>query len=197
MAKGKYINWITDEGKVKIQGWAQDGLTDEQIAKNIGINVSTLYEWKNKYPEIDESLKKGKEVVDREVENALFKRAIGYKTTDHQFKMVDVDSEVLKTKRRKTANEYKLDHPEATQQEIDDYAVANVPTREKVEVTQNERDVPPDTTAAIFWLKNRKPVEWRDQQHLELNGNVNNPFDKVSTAELKKLGKKFLPDEDN
>ncbi len=197
MAKGKYANWITEEGATKIEGWARDGLIDEQIAKNMGISVSTLYEWKKKYPEISDALKKGKEVVDREVENALFKRAIGYKTTDHQFKMVDVDSEVLKTSRRKKANEYKLDHPEATQQEIDDYAVTKVPTRERVEVTQNERDVPPDTTAAIFWLKNRKPVEWRDQQHLELNGNVNNPFDKVSTAELKKLGKKFLSDGDD
>lgn len=197
MAKGKYINWITDEGKTKIQGWARDGLTDEQISKNIGISASTLYDWKNKHPEISEALKKGKEVVDREVENSLFKRATGYETVDHQYKMVDVDPEVLKASRRKKANEYKLDHPEATQQEIDDYAIGHVETREKVEMFQNKRDVPPDTTAAIFWLKNRKPKEWRDQQHLELNGNINNPFDKVPTKDLEKLGKKFLANDDD
>ena len=31
---------------------------------------------------------------------------------------------------------------------------------------------PPDTTAAIFWLKNRKPAEWRDKQELEHSGAV-------------------------
>ena len=76
--KGKYRDWITEEGLLLIEGWARDGLVDEEIAKNIGIHPSTLYDWKNKFPEISEALKKGKEVVDRLVENALLKRAIGY-----------------------------------------------------------------------------------------------------------------------
>ena len=78
MAKGKYIDWIEPEGLLKLEGWARDGLVDEQIAQNIGIAASTLYEWKKQYPEISEALKKGKEVVDRQVENALLKRALGY-----------------------------------------------------------------------------------------------------------------------
>ena len=67
MAKGKYIDWIEPEGLLKLEGWARDGLVDEQIAQNIGIAASTLYEWKKQYPEISEALKKGKEVVDRQV----------------------------------------------------------------------------------------------------------------------------------
>lgn len=31
---------------------------------------------------------------------------------------------------------------------------------------------PPDTTAAIFWLKNRKPAEWRDRQDIEHSGGI-------------------------
>ncbi len=31
---------------------------------------------------------------------------------------------------------------------------------------------PPDTTAAIFWLKNRRPDEWRDKRDVEHSGNV-------------------------
>ncbi|MEI5680491.1 MULTISPECIES: helix-turn-helix domain-containing protein [unclassified Mesorhizobium] len=31
---------------------------------------------------------------------------------------------------------------------------------------------PPDTTAQIFWLKNRKPDEWRDKHEVEANGNL-------------------------
>ncbi len=76
--KGKYHDWITEEGLLKIEGWARDGLTDEQISHNMGIHPSTLYEWQKKYPEITEALKKGKEVIDRQVENALLKRALGY-----------------------------------------------------------------------------------------------------------------------
>ena len=61
-----------------LEGWARDGLTDEQISANMGIVPSTLYDWKKKYSDISEALKKGKEVVDRQVENALLKRALGY-----------------------------------------------------------------------------------------------------------------------
>ena len=76
--KGKYGEWITEEGLKKLEEWAKAGLTDVQIAHNMGIAPGTLYEWKNRFPEIDEALKKGKEVVDLEVENALLKRALGY-----------------------------------------------------------------------------------------------------------------------
>ena len=76
--KGKYHDWLTEEGLTKLEGWARDGLTDEQIAHNMGINVATIYEWKKRFPEIDNALKRGKEVVDIQVENALLKRALGY-----------------------------------------------------------------------------------------------------------------------
>lgn len=75
MAKGVYKQWRTKDGLTLLQGWARDGLTDVQIAHNCGITVKTLYEWKNKYSDISDALKKGKEIVDYEVENALLKRA--------------------------------------------------------------------------------------------------------------------------
>lgn len=58
-----------------LEAWARDGLTDEQIAEKMGINTATLYRYKEKYCEICEALKRGKEVVDVEVENALLKLA--------------------------------------------------------------------------------------------------------------------------
>lgn len=78
MAKGKYQEWLTPDGITRLEAWARDGLTDEQLAAKIGIAAATLYDWKNKYPGISEALKRGKEVVDIEVENALLKRALGY-----------------------------------------------------------------------------------------------------------------------
>ena len=77
MAKGKYEYWLTPEGLLKLEAWARDGVIDEQIAANIGISRETLYQWKNKYSDISDALKRGKEVVDIQVENALLKRALG------------------------------------------------------------------------------------------------------------------------
>ena len=78
VAKGKYQKWLTPDGRILLEAWARDGLTDEQIAHNMGIARDTLYAWKTKYPDISDALKKGKEVVDIEVENALLKRAKGF-----------------------------------------------------------------------------------------------------------------------
>lgn len=136
MAKGKYAEWLTPEGLLKLEGWARDGLTDEQIAANMGIKRQTLYEWKKKYPDITDTLKSGKEVVDRQVENALFKRALGYK----------------------------YDEITREQMENGDLIITKIVTKE----------VHPDTTAQIFWLKNRKPDQWRDKQNIEHSGSMDN-----------------------
>lgn len=81
MAKGKYEKWLTPDGLTLLQGWAREGLTDEQIAHNMGINAATLYRYKNEHGEICEALKKGKDVVDFEVENALLKNALSGNVT--------------------------------------------------------------------------------------------------------------------
>lgn len=72
----KIKEWLDEEHLILLEGWARDGLTDEQIAHNIGINRGTLYEWKKKETNIANTLKKGKEIVDFEVENALLKSAL-------------------------------------------------------------------------------------------------------------------------
>ena len=131
MAKGKYEQWLTPEGLLKIEGWARDGLTDEQIAEKMNICRDTLNEWKKKYPDISDTLKSGKEVVDRQVENALLKRALGY------------EYEEVKEKYENGIC---------------------------VERTITKKEVAPDTTAQIFWLKNRKPDDWRDKQNVEISG---------------------------
>lgn len=83
--KGKFEYWLTEDGLTLIEGWARDGLTDEQIAHNMGITAKTLYEWKNKFGEICKALKNGKEVVDYQVENALLKKAMSGDVTAQIF----------------------------------------------------------------------------------------------------------------
>lgn len=157
--KGKYQDWLTPEGLIKLEGWARDGLTDEQIAGNIGIRRETLYDWKKKYPNISNALKRGKEVVDRQVENALLKRALGYQ------------------------------YDEVTRElgeKIDPDTGESIPVM--LETKRVTKEVQPDTTAQIFWLKNRRPDKWRDRKDIDANVNhSNNPFQELSTEELKKL----------
>lgn len=120
MAKSK---WEQVKDKlVLVEGWARDGLTDIQIAEKLGISQDTFYKYKKKYPEFSESLKKGKEIVDYEVENALLQSALK----------------------------------------------GNV-------------------TAQIFWLKNRKPKEWREKQEVAVSTDTPNPFKGLSTEELRQL----------
>lgn len=127
MAKGKYEYWLTPEGLLQLEGWAREGLTDEQIAHNMGICRDTLIQWKKKYSDISDTLKKGKEVVDLQVENALLKRALGYR--------------------------------------YDEITMEN-----GIETKRVTKEVVPDITAQIFWLKNRRPDKWRDKQDLQVSG---------------------------
>lgn len=236
MAKPKYEAWLTEEGLLQIEGWARTGLTDEQIAQNIGISRKTLADWKNKYGDISDTLKKGKEVVDIQVENALLKRALGYDylevtkermSSEAQKKRHDGQSK-LTEKQWITCMDYfdskccycgkseKLtkDHLQPLKQK-GELEIANVVpacsscnsskkdkqwlswfqkqkfyTQEKAKVIQKwitfslsikalfedenqesemvvskevTKHVAGDTTAQIFWLKNRKPNEWRNK----------------------------------
>ena len=122
--RNKYEQWIDQDGILKIQDWARTGLTETQIAHNMGISYSTLKEWKKKYPAISATLKQTKDVVDAAVENALFKKAMSG-----------------------------------------------------------------DTTACIFWLKNRRPDRWRDHvayvdnTQIEQVGNLIKAIDRRAAQE--------------
>ena len=69
--------WLEDDNLMLIECWARDGMTESDIANRIGIGTSTLSLWKRQYEEIRNALKKGKEIVDYKVENALLKSALG------------------------------------------------------------------------------------------------------------------------
>jgi len=138
MAKGKYADWLGADGLLLVEAWARDGLTEEQIAHNMGITRETLRVWKNKFPAISSALKKGKEVVDIEVENALLKKAMGYNV------------EVKKTFKVRI-----VDYDQDTGKKIME--------REELQTGVDEVHIPADTTAQIFWLKNRRPESWRDK----------------------------------
>ena len=77
--------WLEPDKLILLEGWSRDGLTQEQIAHNMGIGLTTLKEWRKKEPTIETTLKKGREVADYEVENALFKNALDGNVTAQIF----------------------------------------------------------------------------------------------------------------
>ena len=75
-------DWLTDDGLLLLESWARDGYTMTDIANKIGIDNDCFLRWKDRYPEIRKAVSKGKELVDYQVENALLKSALGYKTKE-------------------------------------------------------------------------------------------------------------------
>ena len=142
MAKSTIVEWTEPDKLLLLEAWARDGLTDEQIAGNMGITVRSLYNWKKKSIPIFQSLKVGKEVADIEVENALRKKALGFR-------------EIEQTVSTRKTVEYE-----------DGKRIREV--TEPV-VTEVQKYYPPDTTAQIFWLKNRKPKQWREKQEQKVD----------------------------
>lgn len=127
----KYKEWLTEDGLLRIESWASDGLTNEDIAHNMGIARQTLNNWCKKYSSIMDALKKGREPVVRVIENALIKKAKGFEYEEITTEMwVDDDG----NKRQK--------------------------------VTKHKRYSTPDTSAAIFLLKNYKPNKYRNYNDL-------------------------------
>ena len=133
---------MTEDGLLLIQGWAREGLSDEQIAKNIGINPATLYKWVDKYGEIGKAIKKGKAPVDFEVENALLKSALGHYVT--------------------------IKEPIKVKKEMQKPGVGKV-VEEHIEFVERQIYIPPNTVAQVFWLKNRKSDKWRDHPEIPIS----------------------------
>ncbi|CAH8772241.1 hypothetical protein [Paenibacillus dendritiformis] len=157
--KNKYHSHVEPK-LLLIEAWARDGTIDEDIAKKLGVAYSTFREYVKKYPALSAALKKGKEVADIEVENALFRRAVGYQydeVTREADKVIDPETGELVTV--------------------------------MVETKRVTKEVQPDVAAQIFWLKNRRPDKWRDKQDIQHSGSmdVNNPMKGLTTDELRKL----------
>lgn len=129
-----------------VMGWYMKGVSKEKIAKELlGISVSTLYKYQNEHIEFSECFKKGKEVADYEVVNALHRNATGYWNKE----------EVVSTKKTVSYNE------KGRRIEITEPVVVEI-----------NKWHPPNVTAQIYWTKNRIPQEFNDKKEVgaEISG---------------------------
>lgn len=139
----KMLFWLEPDNLIRIEGWARDGLTEAQIAEKMEVSLNSIWQWKKKSEEFSNALKNGKDAVDRKVENSLLNSALGY---------TKKIKEPIKLKTVKQKDGAKIEE-------------------ERIEYVDKEIFIPGNVTAQIFWLKNRKPAEWRDKQVIESTAN--------------------------
>lgn len=120
------------------------GATDKELADFFEVVESTIYAWKLAYPEFSESIKKAKLMADANIASRLYDRAYGC--------VVNVQQAIKLT--TKEVKDGKLEQ------------------HEEVEIVDLLQEIPPDTTAAIFWLKNRQPQNWRDKVEVKHSGGI-------------------------
>ena len=116
---------------------ASQGLCDKDIAKALGISVASFYNYQNEHLEFLESLKKGKKPVDSDVVSALLKNALGFT--------------IIVKKAFKVKNTEYIEGKKVSE-------------KEEIVLADEEQYISPDTTAQIFWVKNRLPEDWRDKK---------------------------------
>ena len=85
MAESKYDENFPE----RAMDFASEGMTDSQIAYQLGISRSTIYNYKQQHPRFDEAIDVGRDVIDSRVENRLLELALGNYTitihvTDHE-----------------------------------------------------------------------------------------------------------------
>lgn len=114
------------------------GMSDKQIANNLKISYSTFRKYKKLNSALSEALCRGKEIADEAVENALYKRALGYNVVEKKA------VKVKRTKFKDSGEKY---------------------TDEEVEMVEEQKHIPADVGAQKFWLINRKRKEWKDNPH--------------------------------
>lgn len=134
MAKRGQKKTYDDSFPARAKELAEKGLNNKQISKKLGICKTSFYDYQKEFPEFADSLKKGKEPADDNVENALYIRAVGY----------DYEEQVIEER------------------------ISEDGTQHTSVVRTLKKHMPGDVTAQIYWLKNRRPKEWRDTKNIEL-----------------------------
>lgn len=81
MARSRGEAWLAPDRLALVQSWARDGLLDQDIARRMGVDPSTLRRWRDRYPALNQALCQAQD-LDSQVEGALLRRALGYSVTE-------------------------------------------------------------------------------------------------------------------
>ncbi len=147
---------------VQVEKLCKLGATDKEIADFFEVTEQTINNWKSEHDEFFESIKKGKTLADANVADRLYQRAMGY--THDAVKIFPSGGEVEDSEGNKVKGPL---------------------------IVPYQEHYPPDTVAAIFWLKNRQKDKWRDKQEID-----HRTPDGVTVLYKQQEGNQPLPDAD-
>jgi hypothetical protein len=147
--KNKYFSHVQPRLE-EIKHWARDGLTDAEICERLKVSVASFCEYKKQYMELFEALKENKDFADNLVVDSLYMRAKGY-----EYEEITKEPVLRKDSKGNPV--------------LDD---EDKPIYDMVVTKIVKKNVVPDTTAQIFWLKNRQPDKWRDKQEIDMNAKI-------------------------
>ncbi len=129
--------WTSEEGLRLLECWARDGDGDRELARRARLPERALARWRRESPALEEAIRRGR-LAAWQVETALLHKATGY------------DKPVKKAFKVKTV-------------EYDPGTGKKLQEKEELQTALEEIHVPGNTTAQVFWLKNRRPDRWRDK----------------------------------
>ena len=88
-------DWKTEEGKVLLRKYMREAKNNDELADKIGISRSTFYEWK-KDPDFSDNLKKDREIINGEAEDALIQLFGGQYVEDVRTEVWEENGKVTK-----------------------------------------------------------------------------------------------------
>lgn len=136
-------DYLTEEGLTHLTALKRRGLSDAEIAKSVGISLTTFKNWKSRYKEIKEAIKHGKYVADSQVENALFLSAVGH------------------VKKVPTILKDKTTGIPLVKKKSGEIGLMTGEEGEEVMQYEDLQYFKPDVKAMIFYLTNRCFKDWR------------------------------------
>ena len=89
--------WLSEEGLTLIAGWRRNGVSLQEIAtKNIGISMTGFWGWYKQSEDLKKACANAKDAADYTVEDALYRRAVGYNYEEKIFELVEGEIRLTK-----------------------------------------------------------------------------------------------------
>lgn len=157
---------------ILVKKWRADGAGIDEIADKLGVARSTVFKYQEKYEDFADALKKGKEIVDAEVENSLKKECIGYY----------------------------YEETTTTTSAVIDERTGQVTDFKKVETKTTKRYARPSVSAIAYYLNNRVSDKWRNRivttiEEIDNNDETLKEMEKFFARKKEELKKKDVVEE--
>jgi hypothetical protein len=132
--------------KAKVKRLYCNGATDATAAKSLGVAINTMKKYMKELGITKADVESWKVGPDLEVASALRMRAIGYSCKETKAQWVESQVKDPETDKYVTVGRW-----------------------ETIDMIKHH---PPETAAAMAWLKNRQPGDWKDRHDVGVNGDM-------------------------